>query len=91
MNNVVQHLCTNDSHVLRVELKHLMMILEVTNRQWNCVPLRIAKNWVIQRRIHVLAKYIHGDVSPHTDTDYENLLQKNSQTHEMHRYCRCLC
>ena len=33
MNNVVQHLCTNDSHVLRVDLKQLMMLLEVTNQQ----------------------------------------------------------
>ena len=60
-----------------------MAILEVTNRQWNCIPLRIAKNWVIQWRI--LAKYTQGDVSPHTDTGYENLLQKNGQAHDMRR------
>ena len=71
MNNIVQHLCTNDSHVLRVEIKQLMAISEGTNRQWNCVPLRIAKNWMIQRRI--LAKWTQGDVSPYNDTGYENI------------------
>ena len=25
--------------------------LGATNRQWNCVQFRIAKNWMIQRRI----------------------------------------
>ena len=51
MNNILQHLCSNDSHVLRVEQKQMMAILEVTNQQWNCVPLRIAKHSMIQRRI----------------------------------------
>ena len=29
--------------------------------------------------------------SPHSDTGFENLLQKNGQAHEMRRYCWCLC
>ena len=29
----------------------MVAILEVTIRQWNCVPFRIEKNWMIQRRI----------------------------------------
>ena len=71
MDNIVLHLCKNDSHVLRVEQKQLMATFEGINRQWNCVALRIAKTWMIQRRI--LAKKTQGDVSPHTDTGYENL------------------
>ena len=32
MSNVVQHLCTNDSHVFRVEQKQMMATLEVSKR-----------------------------------------------------------
>ena len=45
-----------------------MTILEVTNQQWNCVPLRIEKNLTIQHRI--LAEWAQGAVSPHTDAGY---------------------
>ena len=38
-----------------------------------------------------IRKLIQGDVSPHSDTGFENLLQKNGQAHKMRRYCWCLC
>ena len=57
--------------------KKLAAILEATNQQWNCVPLRIGKNWMIQNRLRELYHHIL-------------ILVTKTYNKRMHRHIKCV-